>query len=390
MSKTRAISQKSRPSEFGAPRLIQGPPQHRGLRCEIIKQIEAAERSRPLRNVAMLSWLVRNLRLRLERLFRRSQNVNPVYTAVLLLFQFSLAFFASLSFPLIIRRLALPPSIENEIDLNLSFNTCTSELHGICSFPSATVEYEKGTLFSPSVAYALSVRLRFADIDSGRKLGLFQNVLSFYDGDEQLKTYSKTSYLREPTILTKAMWLFFFPFYFAGFFHDYNSLEIAMTSSHIEALSHSSTKLHYQLQDRFAQVEKATLVIGARFGIIRYLLYNWPLTTSMVLFFASFSACCFTIILYWGAKSILGNSETIDRENAFAARTTECSKDVGLLSSKSPTTPIPVPPDEYIPDNVDEVPPCADFSGIPGWDVRPPDPPQTSFQYSNGNIRRRK
>ncbi|EYC34508.1 hypothetical protein Y032_0001g445 [Ancylostoma ceylanicum] len=101
-------------------------------------------------------------------------------------------------------------------------------------------------------------------------------------------------------------------------------------------------------------------------------------------------ACCFTIILYWGAKSILGNSETIDRENAFAARTTECSKDVGLLSSKSPTTPIPVPPDEYIPDNVDEVPPCADFSGIPGWDVRPPDPPQTSFQYSNGNIRRRK
>ncbi|EYC34504.1 hypothetical protein Y032_0001g445 [Ancylostoma ceylanicum] len=253
MSKTRAISQKSRPSEFGAPRLIQGPPQHRGLRCEIIKQIEAAERSRPLRNVAMLSWLVRNLRLRLERLFRRSQNVNPVYTAVLLLFQFSLAFFASLSFPLIIRRLALPPSIENEIDLNLSFNTCTSELHGICSFPSATVEYEKGTLFSPSVAYALSVRLRFADIDSGRKLGLFQNVLSFYDGDEQLKTYSKTSYLREPTILTKAMWLFFFPFYFAGFFHDYNSLEIAMTSSHIEALSHSSTKLHYQLQDRFAQ-----------------------------------------------------------------------------------------------------------------------------------------
>ncbi|KHJ86973.1 hypothetical protein OESDEN_13262, partial [Oesophagostomum dentatum] len=91
----------------------------------------------------MLSWLIQNVRIWLERVLRSSQSVNTVYTATLLLFQFSLALFISLVFPLIARRFALPSSIENEVDLNLSFDTCSSELHGICSFPSATVEYEK-------------------------------------------------------------------------------------------------------------------------------------------------------------------------------------------------------------------------------------------------------
>lgn len=131
----------------------------------------------------------------------------------------------------------------------------------------------QGDLFSPSVTYALSVRLRFADIEQGQKLGIFQNVISFYDGDNLLKTYSKSTYLKEPTFFNKvvfvefkilielllqnvlqAMWVVFFPLYFCGMFHDYSLLEVPLTTAHTETSVHSSSKLLFQLQDRFAQV----------------------------------------------------------------------------------------------------------------------------------------
>uniref|UniRef100_A0A158QLW0 Seipin n=1 Tax=Haemonchus placei TaxID=6290 RepID=A0A158QLW0_HAEPC len=188
---------------------------------------------------------------------------------------------------LLSRRIVLPSSIRNEIELNLSFNTCFSELHGICSFPTATVEFEKGELFSPSVYYTLMVRLHFADMQQGQKLGIFQNVLSLYDGEDLIKTYTKSTYLKEPSSLTKMTWFLFFPLYLAGFFHNYNILEVPLAAEYIETCDRSSSKLVFQLQNRFAQIDSAVLVIDARFGIIRHLLYNWPLTTSFIIFVSS-------------------------------------------------------------------------------------------------------
>uniref|UniRef100_A0A158P7X8 Seipin n=1 Tax=Angiostrongylus cantonensis TaxID=6313 RepID=A0A158P7X8_ANGCA len=234
-------------------------------------------------------WLVAKARVQLKRLSSLSKGTNPLHTAVLLFAHFSLAFFIAALTPLLIRSAALPSSTRNEIELNLSFQTCSDDLHGICSFPSVTLEYEKESLFSPSVTYALSIRLRFADIGREQKLEVFQNVISLYDKDDLLETYSKLSYLKKPNFLTTLLRTVFFPLYYVGLFYDYNTLDIPMTTSHTETFTKSSTKLLYQLQDRFAQVESAVLIVDARFGIIRHFLYNWPLTSSIVLFASSFS-----------------------------------------------------------------------------------------------------
>ncbi|KAK6060517.1 putative adipose-regulatory protein [Cooperia oncophora] len=111
-----------------------------------------------------------------------------------------------------------------------------------------------GALFSPSVYYTLSVRLHFADIEQGNKLGVFQSILSIYDGDHLLKTYTKASYLKEPTLVTKMIWVLFFPLYFVGMFHNYNILDIPFATEHIETYGRSSSKLVFQLQDRRAQL----------------------------------------------------------------------------------------------------------------------------------------
>ncbi|KAK6031332.1 putative adipose-regulatory protein, partial [Ostertagia ostertagi] len=305
--------------------------------------------------------LFQNARSQMQRAFRLSTDVNTFYTACILLLHCSSAFFVAAITPFIVRRFALPSSIRNEVELNLSFNTCFSELHGICSFPTATVEFEKGTLFSPSVHYALSVRLQFADIEQVQKLGMFQNVLSIYDGEELLRKYTKSSYLRKPTFITKMAWVLFFPLYFVGMFHNYNIIEVPLAMEHIEADGRSSSKLVFQLQDRFAQIDNAVLVIDARFGIIRHLLYNWPLTTSSILFVSSLLACCFLIVVYWGTRSLV-----------VLSRASEGSREHDVVSAKltSWCLQASAPADEYLPDNVDEVPSSLDFTDIPGWRIQ--------------------
>uniref|UniRef100_A0A1I7XMD1 Fanconi anemia group I protein n=1 Tax=Heterorhabditis bacteriophora TaxID=37862 RepID=A0A1I7XMD1_HETBA len=152
------------------------------------------------------------------------------------------------------RNLILPSSPSNEIPLNLIFSTCNYELHGICSFPTATLDYEKGTLFSPSVFYSLTVRVKFADVETRQKLGIFQNIISVFDGDVLTKQYARSAYIKEASMFTKVLWVMFFPLYFAGFFYDYQSMELVLTNEHIESYDRLSTRLTYALQDRFAQV----------------------------------------------------------------------------------------------------------------------------------------
>ncbi|WKY09059.1 hypothetical protein Q1695_001869 [Nippostrongylus brasiliensis] len=314
----------------------------------------------------MQGFVAGKVQSQLQRVRNLSRDTNVFYTAVSLLSQFSVAFFIAAITPLVVRRIILPSSIRNEFELNLSFNTCGSDLHGVCSFPTASVEYDKGTLFSPSVTYALSVRLRFADLEQGQKLGIFQNVVKFYDEDKLLKSYSKASYLKEPRILTKIMWVILFPLYFCGVFHDYNFLEIPLTQDHIELGSQLSTRLVYQLEDRFALIDSAVLVIDARFGLIRHLLYNWPITTSVIMFSSSLAACSIFIILYWGTRSLAASSQAGDSDIVGSPTTRN-------QPEEPPSKPAikEIADDEYIPDNVDEVPSSGNFTQIPGWNTQP-------------------
>ncbi|KAJ1372858.1 hypothetical protein KIN20_035144 [Parelaphostrongylus tenuis] len=321
----------------------------------------------------MSFWLVHRARVQLKRLSHLSRDTDLFHSALWLSVHFILAFFIAALTPLFIRRAALPSSIRQEIELNLAFKTCDDDLHGICSFPSATVEYEKGALFSPSVTYALSIRLRFADIRREQRLGVFQNVISLYDKDDLVSTYSKSSYLRTPGLLSKLLRITFFPVYYCGLFYDYNILDILLTPSHFESVTKSSTKLSYQLQDRFAEVESAMLIVDARFGIAQHFLYNWPLTSSTVLFISSFSACCFLILVYWGTRSLMIFWKSSENSNSGHSAP-DLSSSISIKAENpcgSVTAPISMSAEEYIPDNVDEIPCCSDFSDVPIWEIKP-------------------
>ncbi|CAB3398400.1 unnamed protein product [Caenorhabditis bovis] len=257
--------------------------------------------------------------------------------------------------PFLIRYFALPSSIYHHYPLNIGFQTCEHDLHSVCSFPSASLSYEPGELFSSGVSYYLNVRLKFADVATTKQLGLFQNVLSVIDGTgNTLKQYTKTAYIKEAGILTKACWVFFFPFYFAGFFHDYSSLEILMASDYIENYEHQSLKIVYTLQDKFANVEEAALVVTARFGLIRHFLYYWPTISFVIIFAAMFIGCCSLIaakwaILNWSAWKAEARCEEEEKNEPDEIRFDGKRKEVQQKEDG-------FAPDEYVPDNVNEEP----------------------------------
>ncbi|CCD70269.1 Seipin [Caenorhabditis elegans] len=228
------------------------------------------------------------------------------------LVELSVAIFIAAVTPLLIRYCLLPSSVHHQYQLNIVFQTCDHDLHSVCSFPAATLEYEKNSLFSPNVAYYLNVRLKFADVINTNKLGLFQNVITITDENQKiLKQYTKSAYVKEAGLIQKAMHLFLFPFYFLGFFHDYSTLAIPMSADYLEGIDSPSTKLVFVVQDKFANIEEAELIVTARFGLIRHLLYYWPTTSYATIFVSTFVIGVFLIMTKIGYQEYTARTRAI-------------------------------------------------------------------------------
>ncbi|GMS81326.1 hypothetical protein PENTCL1PPCAC_3501, partial [Pristionchus entomophagus] len=229
---------------------------------------------------------------------------------------FGAAALLALIVPITARSLILPSSIEQSVPLNLVFDACEDQssntyantvenyrIHAICSFPTATLDVMENTLFSPNIHYALTVKLQFAEVESTKKLGLFQNLMRVYDDEDRLlREYSRTSYIREPSILKKATWLFFLPLYLTGFFTTAAQLDVPVTTEHFENPSMPTSRIYFQLQNRFAEVETAELSIIAQFGLVRHLLYYYPVTTFLSLWLPSFFFLSLLLFLNWGLR----------------------------------------------------------------------------------------
>ncbi|KAF8386126.1 hypothetical protein PRIPAC_75268, partial [Pristionchus pacificus] len=329
-----------------------------------------------------------------------------IMAAIGLLLQFVAAALLAVIVPISIRSLILPSSIESTTPLNLVFDACEDQIHAICSFPTASLHVDENTLFSPNIHYALTVKLQFAEVESTKKLGLFQNVLRVYDDEDRLmREYSRTSYIREPSIVKKATWLFFLPLYLTGFFTTAAQLDVPVTTEHFENPSNPTSRIFFQLQNRFAEVETAELSVVAQFGMVRHLLYYYPVTTFALLWLPTFSTLCALLFVNWGMRvtrevagelekrgeerrrmsvtsapaitdARRGEEKTVDRQRSRVIAEEEEREDSQLTpsSSRSSTAsfeevvhvveePCKCSPvkasDEFIPDNVDELPECA-------------------------------
>ncbi|ULT90150.1 hypothetical protein L5515_008333 [Caenorhabditis briggsae] len=247
-----------------------------------------------------------------------------------ILVELSIVAFIAAFLPLLIRYAALPTSVHHQYPLNVVFRTCDHDLHSVCSFPSATLEYEKNSLFSPNVAYYLNVRLKFADIASSKKLGFFQSVISITEENGKVvQQYTKSAYVKEPGLITKASQVFLFPLYILGYLYDYSTLTISMSENYLEQLGSPSTKLIFTVQDKFANIEEAELTVTARFGLIRHLIYYWPVM-SYTAMFASFSVFgVFLIVLKIGYLEYRARQKAAIEKNKMAiVKTKQADKKV--------------------------------------------------------------
>ncbi|GMR59828.1 hypothetical protein PMAYCL1PPCAC_30023 [Pristionchus mayeri] len=244
---------------------------------------------------------------------------SSIMAAIGLFLQFGAAALLAIVVPITVRSLVLPSSIESTVPLNLVFDACEDQIHAICSFPTATLHVQENTIFSPNVYYALNVKLQFAEVESTKKLGLFQNLLRVYDDEDRLmREYSRTSYIREPSVIRKATWMFFFPLYLTGFFTTAAQLDIPLTAEHFENPSSPTSKIFFQLQNRFAEVESADLSVVAQFGLVRHLLYYYPMMTFTMLWLPTFLTLSLLLFLNWGLR--------VTREVAVAVKAPESAE----------------------------------------------------------------
>ncbi|CAJ0582071.1 unnamed protein product, partial [Mesorhabditis spiculigera] len=211
--------------------------------------------------------------------------------------------------PLFLRWMYLPTSVDHKLPLNMAFKTCTGDLHGVCSFPTATRRYPPDTIFAEGVTYDLMLELHF-DGQTADFSEFFQVAVRFQDSDgTNLHEYTKIVYPFKPRgIFSKVFKLFFYPLYFVGMFDDSRTAHVPITSGHAE-LDELSSQFVVEVQNRAIVLEFANLYVSANFGLIPRMMYSWPISSYLALYLICFGLYFTNIAFFHGLGLLFSSPE---------------------------------------------------------------------------------
>ncbi|KAK0413260.1 hypothetical protein QR680_006694 [Steinernema hermaphroditum] len=229
----------------------------------------------------------------------------PFWAMVVLSFQIIGIFFAAMLAPFALRSAVLPSLADYEHPLYFTFTTCFDQLHGVCSYPEARFHLGESDLnFATDTPYSLSVDFDFTPADPEFPLGVFLVTLQVYDENQTgLASYQRSTVFKDPrkswSLYRLIRNAFFFPLYMIGYFETAvaGRIHIDFTKSFMDRATRPASFLVVQVQSRYIQIENAKLSVAAHFGLLRYLLYQWPIVSYIIVFTGTFASlfCCLMI-----------------------------------------------------------------------------------------------
>uniref|UniRef100_A0A1I8AE51 Seipin n=1 Tax=Steinernema glaseri TaxID=37863 RepID=A0A1I8AE51_9BILA len=246
----------------------------------------------------------------------------PFWAMVVLTSQIIGILFAATLAPFALRSAVLPSLADYEHPLYFTFTTCFDQLHGVCSYPEAHFHLAESDLhFATDTPYSLSVDFDFTPADPDFPLGVYLVTLQVYDENQTgLASYQRSTVFKDPrktwSLYRLVRNAFFFPLYMVGYFETpmAGKVHIDFTKSFMDRATRPAASLVVQVQSRYIQIENAKLSVAAHFGLLRYLLYQWPIFSYLVVFTATFAflACTLLIIrtyYYFSHEEVEGEIE---------------------------------------------------------------------------------
>ncbi|XP_053134348.1 seipin isoform X2 [Hemicordylus capensis] len=204
------------------------------------------------------------------------------------------------------------PTVSYISPVHYQFRTdCASAGPELCSFPVANVSFIKDNrdkVLMYGQPYRISLELELPESPVNQNLGMFMVVISCYTkGGRVISTAAKSAMLHYRSSLLQSLdTLAFASLFLSGFAEQKQTVEIELFSDYREDSYTPTTGVVIEIQTTKIQIYGAQLRIHAHFTGLRYLLYNFPVT-SAILGVASNFAFLSVIVLFSYLQWIWGS-----------------------------------------------------------------------------------
>ncbi|XP_028263595.1 seipin-like [Parambassis ranga] len=162
-----------------------------------------------------------------------------------------------------------------------------SESAPLCSFPTANISFmknERDQVMANGQPYRISLELEMPESPVNEHLGMFMVKMSFYTkGGKTVSSVGRSTMLHFRSNLLQSMsTLLFSPLLLTGITEQKQLIEVELFSDYKTNAYQPTVGAVVEIQSRRVQIYSSQLRIHAYFTGIRYVLYNFPLTSAVI------------------------------------------------------------------------------------------------------------
>ncbi|XP_041853416.1 seipin [Melanotaenia boesemani] len=164
---------------------------------------------------------------------------------------------------------------------------CDSLDSALCSFPTANISFmknERDQVMANGQPYRVSLELEMPESPVNEQLGMFMVKMSCYTrGGNTVSTVGRSVMLHyRSNLLQTLSTLFFSPFLLTGMAEQKQLIEVEFFSDYKTNAYQPTVGAVIKIHSKRVQIYSSQLRIHAYFTGIRYLLYNFPLTSAVI------------------------------------------------------------------------------------------------------------
>jgi len=241
------------------------------------------------------------------------------------------------------------PQIHHKRDVSLQYGIgCEKE--DLCQYPWANISLTKndGTaLLSQGQQYVIEVTLELPESDVNRKAGIFMvQVLLYSHNAEVVQQAARSAMLEYRSFLLQTMdTLLFAPLYLLGSDKQQQSVRVELFTRYQDDTYKPALGAYVQMQNKDVEIYSTTLTARVHFTGLRYLMYFWPVLTSVtgtMIFFWFLSLIVMSYYIFVGFG--LNDDESYHRRISDAGQITkyllEESEEVAVVPESEETEAI--------------------------------------------------
>ncbi|XP_032378722.1 seipin [Etheostoma spectabile] len=180
------------------------------------------------------------------------------------------------------------PSVSFSTPVHFYYTSdCDSSESALCSFPTANISFmknERDLVMAYGQPYRVSLELEMPESPVNEHLGMFMIKMSCYTkGGKTVASVGRSTMLHYRSGLLQSLsTLLFSPFFLTGMAEQKQLIEVELFSDYKTNAYQPSVGAVIEIQSKRVQIYSSHLRIHAFFTGIRYVLYNFPLTSAVI------------------------------------------------------------------------------------------------------------